>query len=146
MKKLLGLLAALLILGQAACAVEAPVKPAHTKITAEEAKAILDGGEPYILLDVRTVEEFEDKRIDGAILIPDYELADRAEAELPDKEALILIYCRSGRRSANAAKELAGLGYSNALDFGGIIDWPYATVSGREHAEQRMRETESLTQ
>ncbi len=130
MKKPMCLLAALLMLGQTACAIESPVRPEYKKITAEEAKAILDGEAPYLLLDVRTDEEFEAGRIGGAILIPDYELAERAEAELPDKDALILIYCRSGRRSANAARELIGMGYTNALDFGGIIDWPYETVSG----------------
>ena len=84
----------------------------------------------YILLDVRTDEEFKESRIDGAILIPDYELASRAETELPNKDMLILIYCRSGRRSANTAQELIAMGYTNVYDFGGIIDWHYETVSG----------------
>ena len=111
----------------------APVETAkavYQKITAEQAKAIMDESKPFVLLDVRTDEEFKEKRIDGAILIPDYEIKNRATAELPDKNALILVYCRSGRRSANAANELIALGYTNVYDFGGIIDWPFDTVSG----------------
>ena len=91
---------------------------------------MMNESKPYILLDVRTDEEFKEKRIDGAILIPNYEIKERAIAELPDKSILILIYCRSGRRSADAAKALIDMGYTNVYDFGGINDWPYDTVSG----------------
>jgi len=87
----------------------------------------MDSGEEYILLDVRTDQEFNEGHIGGAMLIPDYEIAVRAEQELPDKNALILIYCRSGRRSANIANELLEMGYLRVYDFGGIIDWPYET-------------------
>lgn len=108
----------------------------YTKITPENAKKIMDefkaanDGSEFILLDVRTAEEFAEKHIEGALLIPDYELAKRAEAELPDKKQVILVYCRSGRRSEAAAKQLVALGYNHVYDFGGIIDWPYGTVSG----------------
>lgn len=102
----------------------------YQKISAEEAKIKMDEGGEYILLDVRTEEEFKAGRIDGAILIPVNEIKDRAEEELEDKDALILVYCRSGRRSAAAAEELASLGYTNVCDFGGIISWPYDTVTG----------------
>jgi rhodanese-related sulfurtransferase len=102
----------------------------YQTISADRAKALMDSGESYILLDVRTDEEFADKHIDGAVLIPDYEIKSRAESELPDKGAAILVYCRSGRRSAGAARELADMGYTNVYDFGGIIDWPYETVKG----------------
>ena len=101
------------------------------RITAEEASQMMELSSGYILLDVRTQSEYDEKRIPGAVLIPDYELAKRVEAELPDKEAQILIYCRSGRRSASAAKELISMGYTSVYDFGGIIDWPYETESGR---------------
>jgi len=104
----------------------------YRKINAAEAKQMMDGGGDFILLDVRTDEEFLEKRIAGAVLIPDYEIAERALAELPDKDARILVYCRSGRRSALAAQDLLDLGYTNVYDFGGIIDWPYETVSGEE--------------
>ena len=83
----------------------------------------------FILLDVRTPGEYNARRIDGAILIPDSEIRDRAEKELSDKNKLILVYCQSGRRSENAARALARLGYANVYDFGGIINWPFETVS-----------------
>jgi rhodanese-related sulfurtransferase len=90
----------------------------------------MDSGDEYILLDVRTTEEWAESRIDGSILIPDTEIRGRAADELPNKDALILVYCRTGRRSAEAANALIDLGYTNVFDFGGIIDWPYETVSG----------------
>jgi rhodanese-related sulfurtransferase len=99
-------------------------------ISSEQAKTILDGSNNYILLDVRSEEEYNEQRIDGAILIPDSELESRAEAELPDKTATILVYCRSGKRSAKSADILANLGYKNVYDIGGILDWKYDTVSG----------------
>ena len=84
----------------------------------------------FILLDVRTEAEFRERRIEGAILIPYNEIRSRAESELPDKNAVILIYCRSGRRSALAAADMAALGFTNIYDFGGIIDWSYESISG----------------
>lgn len=103
--------------------------PAPGKITAEQAKEMLAGNADFILLDVRTEEEYKEKHIEGALLIPDYEIASRAETQLPDKDAIILVYCRSGHRSENAASVLADLGYVNVYDFGGIQSWPYETVS-----------------
>jgi Rhodanese-related sulfurtransferase len=102
----------------------------YQKISAEQAKEMMDETDGWILLDVRTQEEFQEEHIEGAILIPDYEIAGRAESEIPDKDTVILVYCRSGRRSADAANELVGMGYTNVYDFGGIADWPYDTVSG----------------
>ena len=99
------------------------------QITPAEAKALMDSESDYVILDVRTEEEFNEAHIEGAVLIPDYEISAKAESILTDKEQLILVYCRSGRRSKNAAKELATLGYKNVKEFGGIIDWPYKTVS-----------------
>jgi len=98
------------------------------KINARQAKALIDEGGPCIILDVRTEGEFNERRIDGSILIPDYEIAARAETELTDKNAVILVYCRSGVRSARAAQILAGMGYTSIYDLGGIINWPYDTV------------------
>ena len=94
-------------------------------ITAEEAKEIMDTQEGYIILDVRTREEYEVGHIPGAILIPNDELEEKAAQMLPDKDQLILVYCRSGRRSKLAAEVLTELGYTNIREFGGIIDWPY---------------------
>ena len=101
----------------------------YQHITADEAKALMDSEEGYIILDVRTGEEFAEGHIPGAILIPDYEIKKRAEEILTDKDQLILVYCRSGRRSKNAARDLADLGYTNVKEFGGIIDWKYGTVT-----------------
>lgn len=98
---------------------------AYLNITAEEAKSIMDTQEGYIILDVRTQAEYDQGHIPGAIVIPDTEVKDKAEEALPDKDQLILVYCRSGRRSKNAAQILAELGYTNIREFGGIIDWPY---------------------
>ena len=100
----------------------------YEQISAEEAKAIMDTEKEYIIIDARTSSEFAEGHIEGAILIPEYEIADRAEKELPNKDALILVYCRSGRRSKIASEELVKLGYTNVKEFGGIIDWPYEIV------------------
>ena len=101
----------------------------YDQISGAEAKALMDSESGYIIIDARTQEEYDQGHIPGAILIPEYEIADRAEKELLDKNQLILVYCRSGRRSKNAASELAVLGYTNIKEFGGIIDWKYGTVT-----------------
>ena len=100
----------------------------YEPITAEQAKTIMDTEKDYVIIDARTEEEFSEGHIKNAILIPEYEIASRAEKELPDKEQLILVYCRSGRRSKIASEELVKLGYTNVKEFGGIIDWPYEIV------------------
>ena len=100
----------------------------YDQISGAEAKALMDSESGYIIIDARTQEEYDEGHIPGAILIPEYEIADRAETELSDKDQLILVYCRSGRRSKIAAEELVKLGYTNVKEFGGIIDWEYETV------------------
>ena len=100
----------------------------YDQISGAEAKALMDSESGYIIIDARTQEEYDEGHISGAILIPEYEIADRAEKELPDKDQLILVYCRSGRRSKIAAEELVKLGYTNVKEFGGIIDWEYEIV------------------
>ena len=97
----------------------------YVNITAAEAKQIMDTEEGYIILDVRTQEEYDQGHIPGAIVISHEEIAEKAEEVLPDKNQLILVYCRSGRRSKIAAEALVELGYTNIREFGGIIDWPY---------------------
>ena len=104
-------------------------KSVYKKITAEEAKRIIDEEESYIILDVRSEQEYSELRIDGAVLIPHTDIDSRAPDDLPDKNAVILVYCRSGIRSAAASKALVEMGYINVYDIGGIIDWPYETVS-----------------
>lgn len=105
-------------------------KIVYNKITAEEAKEIIDL-EEVIILDVRTPQEYEEGHIDGALLIPDYDLKSLAESNLPDKDEKILVYCRSGNRSKSATNILIDMGYRNVYDFGGIINWPYDTVKGK---------------
>ena len=100
----------------------------YEQISGAEAKALMDSESGYIIIDARTQSEYDEGHIPGAILIPEYEIADRAEKELPDKNQLILVYCRSGRRSKIAAEELVKIGYTNVKEFGGIIDWEYETV------------------
>ena len=94
-------------------------------ITAEEAKKIMDTQEGYIILDVREQDEYDAGHIPGAILIPYTQIKDSAEEALTDKDQMILVYCRSGRRSKIAAEALVELGYTNIREFGGILDWPY---------------------
>ena len=100
----------------------------YDQISGAEAKALMDSESGYIIIDARTQSEYDEGHIPGAIMIPEYEIADRAEKELPDKDQLILVYCRSGRRSKIAAEELVKLGYTNVKEFGGIIDWEYEIV------------------
>ena len=132
MKKVKGLIIMLLIslslFGMTACGSENGKSSTYEQITAEQAKTIMDTEKDYIIIDARTEEEFAEGHIKNAILIPEYEIATRAEKELPDKEQLILVYCRSGRRSKIASEELVKLGYTNVKEFGGIIDWPYDVV------------------
>ena len=97
----------------------------YQQITAEEARKIMDSGEEHIILDTREQDEFDEGHIAGAILIPYTEIENKAIEMIPDKDKLILVYCRSGRRSKIAAESLAKLGYTNVKEFGGIIDWPY---------------------
>lgn len=132
MKKGKGLVIMLLIslslFGLTACDGENKKTSTYEQITAEKAKSIMDTKTDYIIIDARTQEEFAEGHIENAILIPEYEIAVRAEKELPDKDTLILVYCRSGRRSKIASEELVKLGYTNVKEFGGIIDWPYEIV------------------
>ena len=101
-------------------------KTMYEQITPEEAKKIMDSGEEHIILDTREQDEFDEGHIPGAILIPYTEIENKAEEMLPDKDKLVLVYCRSGRRSKIASESLAKLGYTNVKEFGGIIDWTWA--------------------
>ena len=125
MKKLYFLLLAVMLLTACGQTKENDREAAYMNITAEEAKQIMDGEEGYVILDVRTQEEYDQGHIPGAIVISHEEIAEKAEEVLTDKDQLILVYCRSGRRSKIAAEALVELGYTNIKEFGGIIDWPY---------------------
>ena len=125
MKKLVFLLLAVMMLTACGQDKENDQEAIYVNITAEEAKQIMDSEEGYIIIDVRTQEEYNQGHIPGAIVISHEEIAEKAEDVLTDKDQLILVYCRSGRRSKIAAEALVELGYTNIKEFGGIIDWPY---------------------
>ena len=104
----------------------------YQQITQEEAQRILDEETDFILLDVRTEEEFDEGHIPGAINIANEDIGTDEIPELPDKDQLILVYCRSGRRSKEAAEKLAALGYTQVKEFGGIMTWPGEVISTAE--------------
>jgi len=128
MKKFIPLLLSLLLL--AGCAVPVEQEVSYRQISMDEAITMMKEEKDYIILDVRTVEEFSDKHIPGAINVPNEAIGTENVPELPDKDQLILVYCRSGNRSKQASEKLAALGYTNIVEFGGINDWPGETVSG----------------
>lgn len=97
----------------------------YQQIGQEQAKEMMDQDEQLIVLDVRTKEEYEEGHIPGAVLLPLDELEENATNVLPDKEQVVLVYCRSGNRSRQASEVLSQKGYSNIYEFGGIMTWPY---------------------
>ena len=127
MRKLIPLFAALLLI--AGCAAPAQ-ESGYRQVTAEEAIALMEKESGYIILDVRTVQEYSEKHIPKAVNIPNESIGTEEIPALPDKNQLILVYCRSGNRSKQASEKLAALGYTNLVEFGGINSWPGETVSG----------------
>lgn len=125
MRKCALLLFAVMLLTSCGINMENEQEMVYMNITAQQAKEIMVSQEGYIILDTRTQEEFDEGHIPGAILIPYDEILEKAEDVLTDKDQMILVYCRSGRRSKLAAEDLVKLGYSNIKEFGGIIDRPY---------------------
>ena len=120
MKKLIPILLIILLLS--ACS-PSEDKLGYEQIPMEEAKVIINEEKGYIILDVRTPDEFAEKHIPNAINIPNESIGTEEIAELPDKEQKILVYCRSGNRSKQASEKLAKLGYTNVVEIGGINDW-----------------------
>lgn len=130
MKKIISILFSLCMLfGISSCKpskqTASPSTRHYTQISAKEAKARMDTEEDYILLDVRTQAEYEEGHIPGALLLPNETIGTDAIPLLPDKDQLILVYCRSGNRSKDASHKLAEQGYTNVYEFGGIQEWPY---------------------
>ena len=105
-------------------------KKTYRQVSPEEAAAMMEEETDYIILDVRTQEEYETAHISGAICIPNETIGTGDIPELPDKDQLILVYCRSGNRSKQASEKLAKQGYTNIVEFGGINSWTGKTVSG----------------
>lgn len=114
---------------QDAAAVKTAITAQYRKISPQLAKEMIDSEEPLVIVDVRTEAEYAQGHIADALLLPNEKIDKTTPPqELPDLEAVILVYCRSGNRSAQAARKLVSLGYVNVYDFGGIIDWPYEIV------------------
>ena len=128
MKKLIPiLLSALMLTG---CAGAGNQTNSYRQISMDEAVTMMAEQSGYIILDVRTPEEFAEKHIPNAINVPNETIGTDEISALPDKDQLIMVYCRSGRRSKEAAEKLVKLGYTNIVEFGGILDWKGETVSG----------------
>ena len=128
MKIFIGILLPLLLL--CGCASAGGAYVTYRQISATEAAAMMQTESDYIILDVRRADEFAEKHIPGAINLPNESIGAEEIPELPKKDQLILVYCRSGNRSKQAAEKLVKLGYTNVVEFGGIIDWKGETVSG----------------
>ena len=108
----------------------------YTQITQEKAKEMMKADDGHVIVDVRRQDEYDEGHIPGAILIPNESIEDTRPDALPDLEQIILVYCRSGRRSKEAAQKLADMGYKNVYEFGGIIDWTGDVV--KNDIENRM--------
>ena len=128
--KWIPILMALLLLS--GCAAQAQKEQSYRQIDMDEAIAMMEAENDYIILDVRTPEEFSEKHIPGAINVANETIGSEEIPELPDKDQLILVYCRSGNRSKQASEKLVALGYTNIVEFGGINDWPGEVISGTE--------------
>ena len=126
MKKILPFILAALLLAGCAAPVEGG---SYRQINMGEAITMMEEESDYIILDVRTAAEFAEKHIPGALNIPNETIGTEEIPELPNKEQLILVYCRSGNRSKQASEKLVALGYTNIVEFGGINDWPGETVT-----------------
>lgn len=127
-KRIMTILLSLLSL--TGCAAPASQNNTYRQISMSEAITMMEKEKDYIILDVRRPDEFVEKHIPGAINIPNEIIGTEEIKELPNKKQLILVYCRSGNRSKQASEKLVKLGYTNIVEFGGIIDWPGETVSG----------------
>ena len=128
MKLLLTFFAVLLLL--TGCGAEDA--PTYRQVSSDEAAAMMASESDYLILDVRTREEYEQSHIPGAVCVPNESIGSGELSALPRKDQLILVYCRSGNRSKQAAQKLADAGYTNIVEFGGILSWTGETVSGSE--------------
>ena len=122
-------IAVLAILLLAGCSQKKQQEASYRQINMNEAIAMMEEETGYIILDVRTLEEFAAGHIPNAINIPNEEIGTAQIPELPDEDQLILVYCRSGNRSKQASEKLAALGYTNIVEFGGINSWPGEIVT-----------------
>lgn len=137
MKKLLLLICIIMTVTITGCSstktnqAPADVGATITKISPQEAKTRLDNEADIIIVDVRTLEEYNEEHIKNAVLLSLDTISENAASVIPDKDAIYFIYCRSGNRSATAAAQLVEMGYKNIYDLGGIKDWPYEKESSQ---------------
>ena len=136
MKKFTVIFFAVIILLSGCVASQSSADTSYTQITQEEAKVMMGKDDGHIIVDVRRQDEYDEGHIPGAILIPNESITDKKPSELPDLDQIILVYCRSGRRSKEAAQKLADMGYTNVYEFGGIIDWTGETVMNETETTQ----------
>ena len=127
MKKYIAILLSLLLL--VGCTEQSNQEKTYRQISMKEAITMMNEESGYLIIDVRTLEEFNEKHIPNAINIPNESISTEEIPELPDKDQLIFVYCRSGNRSKQASEKLVALGYTNIVEFGGINDWPGETIS-----------------
>jgi rhodanese-related sulfurtransferase len=128
MKKLIPLLLSALML--TACSPSGGTNPnTYRQITVDEAATMMAQETGYIILDVRRPDEFAAGHIPHAINVPNETIGTAEIPELPNKDQLIMVYCRSGRRSKEASEKLVKLGYTNIVEFGGILDWKGEVVN-----------------
>ena len=120
-KRLLPLILSLMLLSS--CGAPESSSSGYRQISMDEAVKMMRDEKDYIILDVRRPDEYAEGHIPGAINVPNEEISTAEISKLPDKSQLILVYCRSGRRSKEAAGKLVKLGYTNIVEFGGILDW-----------------------
>ena len=128
MKRILPLLL-IVLLAAAGSVVPLASAQDYRQITMQEAVGMMAAETDYIILDVRTIQEYESSHIPGAVCVPNETIGTENIPELPDKDQLILVYCRSGNRSKQASAKLAKLGYTNIVEFGGINAWPGEVVT-----------------
>ena len=119
----------MIILLLASCSAPEQSDLGYMQISESDALELMAEEKDYIILDVRTPEEFEERHIVGAINVPNETIGTEEIAELPDKDQMILVYCRSGNRSKDASQKLVELGYTNIIEFGGINNWTGETTS-----------------
>ena len=120
MKKIIPFLAAISVL--TACS-SVGNRSEYRQISSAEAQKLMESESNYIILDVRREDEYASGHIPGAINVANESIVDKEPKELPDKDQLILVYCRSGNRSKQASEKLANMGYTNIVEFGGIHEW-----------------------
>lgn len=123
MKRVILLVLAVVMMLSGCALANSSTSASYKQITQEEAKEMMKKDDGHIIIDVRRQDEYDEGHIPGAVLIPNESITDKQPEELPKLDQIILVYCRSGRRSKEASQKLADIGYTNVYEFGGINTW-----------------------